>query len=311
MKQLVGISIGAFEEEMDPHRALEIAKEIGADAVDFSLHWFSATVYDYRNPESVYSKGDEAVRAYFSELGAYARSLGLVISQTHGRGEGFKNLKEEDDAQVENARLDLLATSALGAPVCVIHAPTSINLGPDPDPTLMRDLHFDQYMRMLPYAAEYGVRLAVETFGDAVKFNAVDFFGDWEEFVRSYERLKKESPYRDSLTICVDTGHSNKAARFGNPLPAEVIRRLGSEITVLHLNDNNKLVDQHKIPMTGDIDWTEVMDALDEAGYAGVYNMELQLRHFGKGFEVDTAAFAIKVMRQILGSRRLATERDG
>ncbi len=303
MKHLVGFSTNVLQEDFGDEKALELAASIGADAVDFGLHWFSIQRYDYRNPDSVYAKGDEAVIAHFKHLGEYAKSLGLVISQTHGRGEGFKNIKEEDDAQVENARLDLLATVSLGAPVCVIHAPTSIWLGPDPDPTLMRDLHFDQYMRMLPYAAKYGVKLATETFGDAVKFNSVDFFGDLEEFVNAYERVKNATPYSDYWTSCIDTGHSNKASRFGNPLPADVIRRMGGEITCLHLNDNDKMTDQHKIPMTGDIDWTDVMNALDEVGYTGVYNMELQLRHFGSDFTVETAAFAIKVMKYMLEKR--------
>ncbi len=303
MKKLVGISTFILQKWFGDKRALEIAKEVGADAVDFTLHWFDITTYDYRDPKSVYAKGDDAVIAHFTELREYAKSLGLIINQTHGRGEGFKNIKEEDDAQVENARLDLLATKALGAEVCVIHAPTSINLGAHPDPVMMRDLHFDQYMRMLPYAAKYGVKLATETFGDAVKYNAVDFFGDIKEFEDSYWRIKNASPYADYFTICADTGHSNKASRFGNPTPADVIRRMGSEVTVLHLNDNNKMVDQHKIPMTGDIDWDDVMKALEEIGYNGIYNLELHLPHFGDDFAAQTAQFGIKVMRHILESR--------
>ncbi len=305
MRRLVGLSTNVYQEEFGDKKALEIAAKIGADAVDFGLHWFGIGRYDIRNPESVYAKGDAAVIAHFDALKKHADSLGIFISQTHGRGEGFQNIKEEDDAQVENARLDLLATATLGAPVCVVHAPTSINLGAHPDPTLMRDLHFDQYMRMLPYAAEYGVKLATETFGDAVKFNSVDFFGDIEEFVNSYIRLKEASPYRDHLTICVDTGHSNKASRFGNPLPGDVIRRLGAsdEISVLHLNDNDKMTDQHKIPMTGDIDWKDVLNALDEVGYKGVYNMELRLRHFGPDYTVETGAMGVQIMRHLLRSR--------
>ncbi|MBR4762233.1 MAG: hypothetical protein IK086_06320, partial [Clostridia bacterium] len=63
------------------------------------------------------------------------------------------------------------------------------------------------------------------------------------------------------------------------------------------------LTDQHKIPMTGTIDWKDVFDALDEIGYTGIYNMELALRHFGKDFQVETAEFAVKLMRYILKER--------
>lgn len=92
----------------------------------------------------------------------------------------------------------------------------------------------------------------------------------------------------------------NKAMRFGNPTPANVIRRLGDSVKILHLNDNDTLTDQHKIPRTGTIDWKDVFAALSEIGYDGVYNMELNLRHFGNNFLCETAEFAVKVMRNML-----------
>ena len=52
--------------------------------------------------------------------------------------------------------------------------------------------------------------------------------------------------------------------------------------------------------MSGTIDWKDTFDALDEIGYDGVYNMELGLNHFGNDFEIEEAAFSIKVMRNIL-----------
>ncbi len=296
----ISLSVGCLQLLYGDRRALEIAAEIGCDAVDFTTHDFSRRIWDYREPTSIYAKGDEAVIDYFSSLRDYASSLGIVIGQTHGRGEGFIGRKEEDDAQVENARLDLLAASALGAGICVIHNTTSINMGPNPDKQMMRDLSFDQYTRMLPYAAQYRVKLATETFGDAVKYNAVDFFGDITEFLMTYNHIKAQSPHRDWFTVCMDTGHTNKASRFGNPPVGDVIRMIGGEITALHLNDNDTLTDQHKIPMTGMIDWRDTMAALREIGYHGIYNMELNLLQFGKGFEISTAAFAVKVMRQLL-----------
>lgn len=300
-KKKIGISIGILQMIYGDRRALELAAEIGADSVDFATHRFDRRTWDYREPSSIYAQGDAAVIEHFSALGEYARSLGLTVGQTHGRGEGFLNDPAEDDAQVENARLDLLAASALGAPVCVIHNPTSIHHGPDPDPVMMRNLSFDQFTRMLPYAAKYGVKLATETFGDAVEYDSIDFFGNLTEFQNINARIRQASEFRDRFTVCMDTGHTNKASRFGQPKPGDAIRMLGKDITVLHLNDNDTLTDQHKIPKTGCIDWNDTLSALEEIGYDGIYNMELNLKHFGDGFEVETAAFAVKVMRYLLG----------
>ncbi len=300
MKRKIGISIGALQTVYGDKEALRISKEVGADSVDFTLEF---DTNDYRNKDCVYCKGEEAVFEYYSELKEYADSIGLIIGQTHGKMPGFRNIKEEDDALIENTRLDCIATKALGSPVCVVHNATSIFLGANPDRELMQSLSFDMFSRMIPFAKENNIKIATETFGDAVRYSAVDFFGDINEFKEAYKRIKDVEELKDYFTICVDTGHSNKAMRYGNPTPADVIRQLGKDVTVLHLNDNDTFTDQHKIPMTGTIDFEDVFNALDEIGYDGIYNMELNLRHFGKNFIIETAEFAVKVMKNMLTER--------
>lgn len=300
MDKFVGISIHALQKRFGDIKALEIASKIGADAVDFALE---DEDNDYRNAESIYSKGKDAVIEHYSKVKERADSIGIKINQTHGKMPGFRNIKSEDEALVKNTEIDCLVTSILGADTCVVHNATSIFLGANPDPELMHRLSYDLFTQILPYAKQNNIKIATETFGDAVRYSACDFFGNIDEFEKAYKAIKEIDEFKEHFTICVDTGHSNKAMRYNNPTPAEVIRRLGSDVTVLHLNDNDTFVDQHKIPMTGTIDWNDVFNALDEIGYNGVYNMELNLRHFGKNFIVETAEFAVKVMKNILTER--------
>ncbi len=298
MKRKVSIATGILQRKYGDAQALKIAKEIGADGVDFDLTMYS------KNRNSIYDKSNEEIIAYFTELRALADELGLEIGQTHGRIVGFKNKLEEDDRLIEEAAIDCMVTAILGAKCCIIHSVTSIFMGPDAPAELMHRLNFDMFCRMVPFAKQYGIKIASETFGDAVQFDACDFFGNIGEFLKSYNRVCAVEDFANYMCVCVDTGHSNKASRFNNnPTPGDVIRMLGGHVQVLHLNDNDKLTDQHKIPMTGTIDWEDVFNALDEVGYTGVYNMELELRHFGEDFCIEEAAFAIKVMRQLLKTR--------
>ena len=154
-----------------------------------------------------------------------------------------------------------------------------------------------------------GVKIATETFGDATRTfdssgrTCIDFFGSAQEFISIYDRIRKESAYGDWFCVCMDTGHTNKSYRFpGQPSPAEMIRRLGKNIEILHLHDNDCMTDQHKVPGSGNIDWKEVLTALREIGYNGVYNMELVLSYFGKSREIMEAyaEFSVKVMRNML-----------
>lgn len=301
MKRLVGLSTHNLQDRYGDTRALELARELGADAVDFSIA--NAPRWDYRNADSVYAKSDEEIVEYFTALRKRADELGLVISQTHGRLKGYTLDADNNRAVLENARLDCLATKALGAPVCVMHSVATGLVGPETPAETMRNLNAKWFCDALAYAKQYGVTIATETFGDSPKHGICDFFGQADEFLASYERIAAKGDNAAYFSACVDTGHSNKAMRFGNPKPADVIRQLGSRISTLHLNDNDTMTDQHKTPMTGCIDWADVFNALDEVGYTGAYNMELNLVHFGEDFMLEEAAFAIKVMRHLLRTR--------
>lgn len=300
-KKLVGISIGGYQAKYGDMRALEIAKGIGADAVDFSL---DLPVNDYRREGEIYSKSEAEIVAYYKAIGERARELGLIVAQTHGKLNGLHDDKEFDDALMKNMRIDILATAAIGAPVCVVHTTSSIFHGPDADPEMMQRLNYEMFTGLLPYAKEKGVKVATETFGDAAcsRFCCIDYFGGFDAFLEGYNRVKS-SEHGDAFTVCIDTGHCNKAMRFGQPTPAEFIRRFGGDISVLHLHDNDTLTDQHKPPLTGCINWNEVLDALDEVGYEGIYNLEINLRCFGEEMMIETGEFGIKIFRNLLEKR--------
>ena len=295
MKKKIGLSTFGLQKMYGDKRALEIAKKAGADAVDFNT-----LNNDYRDKSSVYSKTDEEIKEYFSQIKDYADLLGIEIHQTHGRITGFRNDKEEDEALIRNARLDLMAASVLGAKYCVMHTATSIFLGPDAESELMHQLNFDMFTRILPYAEKYNVMLATETFGDAVQLNSCDFFGQMGEFIKAYDNVKKNSEYSQYYCVCFDCGHTNKATRFSQPSVGEAVRKLGNNISVLHLHDNDTFTDQHNFPLSGTVDWKDLFSALGEIGFEGVYNLELNLDRYGADLMAETASFGVKVMRNLL-----------
>ena len=79
----------------------------------------------------------------------------------------------------------------------------------------------------------------------------------------------------DNYALCLDTGHANLA---GQDLP-DMVRRLGSALQALHLNDNTGIntgpsADVHLFPGEGTISWDSVFSALREIGFSAIYNME-------------------------------------
>ena len=291
----ISISTGTLQSLYGEKEAIKKAKEAGADGVDFNL-W--SALYTVEDKDSAYSKGEEAITEYFSEIKAYADSIGMEIFMTHGNGTGYKNVKRDDDILVENIRRDIIATKALGAEICVLHTAGNYHLPPETPRERMLEMNFELFDKTLPLAKEMGIRLATETFGSSSRYGCIDFFGDNKNFIEGFMPLYEK--YGDTFVVCVDTGHTNLTVNFGFPPVEEIIESLGSHVCALHLHDNNGLKDQHKIPGTGDINWNGVFFALNKINYTGVYNLEISPLHFGNDFALEETVFAVKALKQLL-----------
>ena len=295
MKKRIGISTFEFQAKYGDKGALKIARELGVDAVDFCT---SGKKFDITNPDSIYSRSDKEIVDYFTDIRNYADSLGVEIVQTHGRLRLLLPDEKRSEECLEMARKDLLAAKALGAPVTVMHGVQTNVWGQSISAEQMRRWHFERFNKVLEYAKEYGVKIASETLGDAPNFACVDFFADADEFLDVYERINAHGDNAGWFTLCIDTGHVRKAERYGTLGVGDFIRKIGAgKISCLHLHDNNGLTDQHRPPFTGSIDWEDTLNALDEVGYDGVYNIEAVYNCFLEGFELETARYAVELFR--------------
>ena len=84
--------------------------------------------------------------------------------------------------------------------------------------------------------------------------------------------------YVDSLNdncnnycACLDVGHSNLI----DLSPAEAVRKLKDKLEVLHVSDNNGILDQHNPIGMGIIDWKDLAKSLKEINFQGVFSLEV------------------------------------
>lgn len=287
----IGISCASVLKQYGIERGLEICKKSGFDAVDMGLE-------RYVLGDEIYGGSEDAFVSHFTKIREKAESLELEISQTHGRcATYFENDEEHNEKIRRVSELDLKASSILGSPACVIHFINSTRWGKQPA-EVMREVSAQMFEDLIPYAEQYQVKIALETFGAARVSGARirDFFADPVEFQMQFDRMK--TTYK---TMCVDTGHTHEAESFWVPAPEEMIRILGSEISILHLHDNNSHWDDHLLPGMGNIKWPAVFEALEDVGYNGVYNFELAMR-FGCMLE-EFVGFAGKYLRTFVDNK--------
>jgi sugar phosphate isomerase/epimerase len=295
----LGISCRGIVNKYGYARGFALCKESGFDTVDLGLG-----IYGRRDrPGDIYSASADEFEAYFTGIRKYADDAGIGIASTHGRVLTYTN----EEAQCEYIRWvsqrDLAATRLLGAPNCVIH-PIIMSYWPDrfTDKDFLFQINTGMYRDLLPIAERNHVKIAMETMGktviDGEKY--VSFFARPEDIQKQLALL--DSPY---ATVCVDTGHTNEAHYHGAPSAGDMIRAMGSNVTMLHLHDNNGTVDLHIPPLfdkRGGINWEDVFDALEEVGYTGSYNFEINLAHYGNMLE-DAVRFYGKYLRYFIENK--------
>ena len=87
--------------------------------------------------------------------------------------------------------------------------------------------------------------------------------------------------------ICWDTGHAHISLQE----QGKSIRKVGSRLKMVHINDNFAEDDVHLAPFLGRIRWDEAIGALKEIGYAGSMNLEVNCNRLPEPLRAPYAAY--------------------
>ena len=238
--------------------AARLISEAGFDAMDYSAYWYGNSPLardDYR---------DHAVK-----LRAHIDALGLTCNQSHAPfdmkyGQPF-DLSCPEFRDVVRA---IEVASVLGAKQIIVHSiAMPAELMEDTEAT--HEYAMAYYRSLLPYAEEFGIRIAVENL----------FIRHKEKFIyskrlntpESLSRVVREldSPY---AVACLDMGH---AAMVGYE-PEDFIRGMDKGLLgAVHIQDGDYMEDRHTVPHVGQYHWEEILKALAETGYPGDLTFEV------------------------------------
>ena len=148
------------------------------------------------------------------------------------------------------------------------------------------EYNFMYYNALLPYAEDFGVKIAIENINGSIWKSA-------ENVAKLYDELNNSN-----FVVCFDVGHGNIIGED----PAEMIRTLSDRIKCTHVHDNNSTADSHTLPFYGTIDWESVMKAFAEVGYIGNLNYEagLFVKNVPETLRPDAAKYMAKVGRHLI-----------
>lgn len=197
--------------------------------------------------------------AFYRELGNYARERGITICQAHAPFPSSYPEADKTALRFEQIVQGMKNAAYLGAPMIVVHACTHMDYAEHADELF--EFNLDFYRRLIPYAREFGIKIAIENIG------RVSVTSTPERLNKLYDTLNDPV-----FTICFDVGH----CLLQGVDPAEAIRKLGDRLVngCTHVHDNDGNGDNHTLPYYGAVKWEEVMAALADIGYKGELNYE-------------------------------------
>ena len=234
------------------HAALGLKKTIDVlSAAGFEGIDFNADIEEYHTD----AHGPE----FYKEIRAYAADKGIGFYQTHAPFRTNFPEQERTEQRFREIVKSMEHSVLLGAEMTVVHPYSHYENWENTSRDAVMESNFAFYKRLLPYAENLGLKIAIENIHGYITATAEDLI----ELV--------DSLGSDLFTVCFDVGHANIAKEN----PGEMIRKLGSRLGCTHIHDNDGINDLHTIPYYyNTIDWEDVMKALADAGYKGNLNYE-------------------------------------
>ena len=189
------------------------------------------------------------------EFANFSLQHGVKILQAHII---FPSPIVTDKGEIDHIVRQLELLSTMGVRAGVLHCDEMMGTDATYEEKLRKNI--DALKLLAPRAEKYGITICLENMQRT--FNSIDDLNYVIDEVGS-----------DVFGICLDTGHLNVT---GTSSQRDFILKAGKRLKALHIANNDGTADQHLAPFSrGNIDFFEVVGALREIGYDGIFNYEI------------------------------------
>lgn len=257
--------------DANPTHAFASAMDAGFEGIDFNIGVkYPLNKIFAKEKSEFFSQDIETILKTYEPIKKAVEATGIQLVQAHAPMQLYF-LKATED--FNNHLMDVMEKTCaicqyLGIPAVVVHPYCNY------DASVIKDSVLKMYRRMIPFGKKYGVKICLENMhvtannGSDVRIGSTCATAD--EVVSYVDTLNAEAG-EEIFGYCFDLGHAALSKRNIR----EEINTLGHRLTVLHLHDNNGILDQHLAPMTQRmIDWDGLVLGLRDINYCGPINFE-------------------------------------
>lgn len=196
-----------------------------------------------------------------AQFGRFAKEHGISLTQGHlsfAKGDWMTSEKT-----VEKLKPELTLYAALGVKNAVLHA--------NGDDTLAPEVRYARVVENVRKVAEFAGTLGITVCLENLM--TTDYLRTADSMIQLIQDAGDKH-----LGICLDTGHLHlcNAKGWVTYSQREFIHTAGSYLQAMHVVDNDGFGDTHQMPFSAryGVDWKEVMTALRDIRYPGLFNIE-------------------------------------
>lgn len=256
---LLSTTIGSLMEDCEYKDVIKMLSKAGFDAVDFS--------FSKNNSFTSSDLSEETHKKTFLEFRKIAEDNGLIYNQAHAPYPSSVNDEKRTEEIFNEIVISIKNASYLGAKNIVVHPMQHLKYDNEGVPEKLFEMNMEFYKKLIPYAEEYGINIAVENMWQNIgKKITHSTCSKPDEFIKYIDTLNS-----DHIVACLDIGH----AELVTENVENFILKLGKKrLKALHVHDVDGLNDSHTIPFYGIVRWDKVTKALKQIGYDGDFTYE-------------------------------------
>lgn len=220
------------------------------------------------------------------EYTGLAKDLGLQFVQAHATIFDYCNPDKDYDRKEELFRRSMKGAAMMNVPWLVVHPSSYLVDGKIHPDTHNKNVEF--LKKYAAAAAEEGLGLAVENMWSRTKAGEKPYGLAPEELLR----LMKDVGCKN-VRVCWDVEHGS----IEKLNQREAMLLLKEYIVATHISDEAGEESIHILPYLGQADWDEILGALAEIKYTGVFNFEIQ--HYLPGVPEELVPFAMRFAHEV------------
>lgn len=305
----IGVQTKNVIDDNYPEEGFAVLKQAGFSCADFSLNGYLLNSSLYQGElNDFFDRSVQELEHFFAPHKAGAQAAGIRIQQMHMPypvyvPTGSRELNEYLWREV--APKSMAVCAYLECPYIVIHGfKLARFLGSEEKEWEQTERFIDS---IAPCAKEAGITICIENLYDGVGGHLLE--GPCCDAGKAAERIDRinDKYHAEVLGFCFDTGHANLVG-----LDMEkFITKLGHRLKVLHIHDNDGIMDLHQIPFTFtktrenkvSTDWDGFIRGLKNIHYDKVLNFETApvLTAFPEVMKRDVLAFIARIGKYFEG----------